>query len=112
MEKWALIPRNNEYMVSSYGNIMRVDGKYNNKPGVFKNLTPSKNGRGYLFVSLGGGSHPGVHVLVAEAFIGPRLRGYDVHHKDNDKTNNVLSNLEYVRHSDNVKLAFLLLDKL
>lgn len=36
-----------------------------------------------------------IHVLVAEAFIGPRPTGYHVCHLDGDKKNNNLSNLRY-----------------
>lgn len=37
-----------------------------------------------------------IHVLVAEHFIGERPRGYHVHHKDGNKQNNIVSNLEYI----------------
>lgn len=37
-----------------------------------------------------------IHVLVTEHFIGERPRGYHVHHKDGNKQNNVVSNLEYI----------------
>lgn len=43
-----------------------------------------------------------VHSLVAEAFIGPRLSGMQVNHKDSDRYNNNVSNLEYVSARDNV----------
>jgi hypothetical protein len=42
-----------------------------------------------------------VHVLVAEAFIGPAPEGTEVNHKDGVKTNNCDANLEYVTRSGN-----------
>lgn len=37
-----------------------------------------------------------IHQLVAEHFIGERPKGYHVHHKDGNKQNNIVSNLEYI----------------
>lgn len=42
-----------------------------------------------------------VHILVAEAFIGPRIAGIEVNHKDGVVSNNKLSNLEYVTPEEN-----------
>lgn len=40
--------------------------------------------------------HPvAVHVLVAEAFLGPRPAGHHVCHNDGDRTNNGVANLRY-----------------
>ena len=47
-----------------------------------------------------------VHVLVAEAFLGPRPDGLDINHKDGKKTNNWDSNLEYVTRSANMAHAY------
>lgn len=46
-----------------------------------------------------------IHSLVAEAFIGPRKPKEEVNHKDGDKWNPRLSNLEYVTHAENLKHA-------
>ena len=37
-----------------------------------------------------------IHVLVAEAFIGEITKGYHVHHKDGNKQNNRVDNLEII----------------
>jgi hypothetical protein len=63
------------------------------------------NSRGYPVVSLR--TRDRVHVqryvhdLVTHAFHGTCPRGYQVNHKDCDKTNNRLSNLEYVTPQEN-----------
>lgn len=41
-----------------------------------------------------------IHVLVAEHFIGERPTGYQIHHKDGNKQNNLVSNLEYITIQD------------
>lgn len=43
-----------------------------------------------------------VHRLVAEAFIGPPGKGQETNHKDLNKQNNDVSNLEWVDHQENV----------
>lgn len=47
-----------------------------------------------------------VHVLIAEAFLGPCPEGHEVNHKDFNRANSVLSNLEYTTYSENNLHAF------
>jgi hypothetical protein len=44
-----------------------------------------------------------VHSLVAAAFIGPRPEGWTIDHKDEVKSNNRATNLEYVTNGDNTR---------
>lgn len=51
-----------------------------------------------------------VHTLVAEAFLGPRPEGMVVHHKDGNRDNCHLSNLEYVTLAENARLRVSTID--
>jgi|SRR5215471_3098851 len=61
-----------------------------------------KDGRPTVCLSRGIGTEkwPSIHTLVAAAFLGPRPHGMTVNHKDGDKTNNRLENLEYLSNRD------------
>lgn len=72
-------------------------------------LTPHPAGGGYPHVMLyrdGKAKNAFVHTLVARAFLGPRPKGFQVNHRDLDKSNNVVSNLEYVSAIDNMAHAY------
>lgn len=74
-------------------------------------LRPGPQSKGYLCVQLYDGSSPKrprsfcVHDLVAAAFIGPKSPGMQVNHKDTVKSNNNVSNLEYMTPLQNVRHA-------
>lgn len=73
-------------------------------------MRPGKNSRGYMMVQINlEGTRASrkartVHSLVLEAFIGPRpTPSHQGNHKDGDRTNNRLGNLEWVTPSENAR---------
>lgn len=69
-------------------------------------LTPSPDSDGYLQVvlcSAGVRYTRKVHVLVAEAFIGPRPPGKVTRHLDGNQLNNARSNLRWGTHAENAQ---------
>lgn len=93
------------YQVSNMGRVRSLDRK--DKNGQFRNgrvLADKHNNRGYHTVALhrdGNTKYRFVHRLVAETFI-PNLDGLpEINHKDEDKTNNTVSNLEWCSRSYN-----------
>lgn len=97
---------NNRYFVVSNGCIFNSSGKQ---------LKPGLNSRGYLTVSLYDGSKPKkaksflVHRLVMEAFVGKSE--LQVNHKNGNKQDNVLENLEYCTSLENNHHAINVLKK-
>jgi DNA-binding transcriptional regulator YiaG len=77
-------------------------------------LKPARRRDGYFFVTLaidGKHFHKTLHSMVAAAFIGPRPKGHHINHKDGDKANNCVDNLEYVTPSGNATHALTALKK-
>lgn len=85
-----------------------------NRDGIIKNSRgkekiAQKNSGGYLGVTLynnGEGSKKRIHRLVAEAFIPNPDNKPDINHKDGNKTNNSVDNLEWVTKSENMLHAY------
>lgn len=90
------------YEVSNCGNVRRSIPGVNTKIGRIKK--PSLSSNGYLIVGLfKGGKRKNVlvHRAVAEAFIGHISEGREINHRDGNKLNNCLENLEIVSKSRN-----------
>lgn len=90
------------YEVSNFG---RVKSLNYHREGIVKILKPQKDGSGYLQVQLwrnGKMKAFKVHRLVAEAFLPNPLGLPEINHKDEDKTNNIVSNLEWASRWDNM----------
>lgn len=108
-EIWkAVVGYESNYEVSNCGNVrsknrstIGVNGiKYTHKS---KPLRPAKNKYGYLQVALSLNNKLSsycVHVLLAKAFIDNPDNKATVNHKDGDKTNNYVFNLEWATKSE------------
>jgi len=72
-----------------------------------KILSKLSSGRGYLFVRLVKNKDKGktklIHRLVAEAFLGCKPNNYQVNHKNFDRSDNRLENLEWCTAKENVR---------
>jgi hypothetical protein len=96
IERWKEI-LDGYYEVSSLGRVRRIKAG----PGavVGRIRVPGATGSGYLgFVLSCNGRRKTckAHILVAEAFLGPRPPGKEVNHKDGIKKHVGLANLEYL----------------
>lgn len=106
MERWRSVPGfENFYEVSSYGRIRRASAKRGTWIG--RILTPVLDTYGYptvrLYSETGVQRGRKVHSLVAKAFLGCAPSGFQVNHKDGNKKNNYIGNLEYVTVGENIR---------
>lgn len=104
MERWiAVLDYEELYEVSDLGRVRRKPGTPKCIRGRLLNLVPLKKRGGYLMVSLwkeGRGLPHRVHRLVYESFHRTRLEStIDVHHRNGDRQDNRLDNLEAIHES-------------
>jgi hypothetical protein len=119
MEEWREIPGfNGRYFASNIGRVKSIDFSYTHYwRGILKTntvkgriLIQSKSYNGYMRIELskfiGMKAIPKkylVHRLVMQSFYG--ISDLVVNHKDSNRSNNNLNNLEYCTHSENMKHA-------
>ena len=98
--EWQEIKTNPEYIVSNTGRVRRIGSDRDKLP---------KSSKRYVQVDLyadGKRTCKSVHHLVAEAFIPNPDNRTEVNHKDGDKHNNHVDNLEWVTHKENCQHAW------
>lgn len=105
-EVWNDIKNYQNYEVSNLGKVRNKD--------TMKELKPIKTPIGYYVVCLYSfGKHKNelIHRLVANAFLKPIPDKKEVNHKDGNKQNNKISNLEWVTREENILHALNKLNK-
>ncbi len=104
--EWKIIPGYSGYEASNTGLLRSLNYKSSRKVRILKPAISD----GYLKTMLKGDDGKfhsyNVHKFVTLAFLGNRPAGLEVNHKDGNKLNNDITNLEYVTHSENVQNAF------
>ncbi len=106
-EEWRHIPNHSGYMVSNMGRVIsflrraktRGAQYYVSNEPAFLRLHPDTSG--HLKASLRGKTHL-VHVLVLNAFVGPKPDGLECRHLDDNKAHNHLTNLKWDTRSRNM----------
>lgn len=110
MEEWKSIPGyEGLYEVSSYGRVKSLEISYIKRNGIRDHkpeiiLTPKNNGTGYFTVCLyKNKTHKYylIHRLVALTFLPNPDNLPIINHKDEDKSNNCVENLEWCSHRYN-----------
>lgn len=112
---WASVDKyEGEYEVSNLGQVRSLDRVITYSDGTVRRrkgkiLKPHVDSSGYCTVYL---SHNGnqsakfIHVLVANSFLPKPDYKVEVNHKDGNKKNNCVENLEWCTHKENIAHAF------
>lgn len=106
MEEWKIIEEYPGYQVSNLGEVRSCLNKQHHITSTFRMLRKRIDHNGYYFVNLYGEHHKmksiKVHRLVAKAFLPNPMGLPSVNHKDENKLNNSVSNLEWCSYKYNV----------
>lgn len=102
-EEWKIILEANNYLISSYGRIKRINTN--------QFLTPKKHKNGHYFIKVRNNRRNWqlfkICDLVGKYFIQDEIKkGYVWHHKDLDRLNNSVDNLELMRKETSNYLYF------
>jgi hypothetical protein len=98
-EEWKTIPLFTNYQISNFGNVKCVKGNKN------RLLQGSKNSKGYLRVNLYDGNGKAktrfIHNLVGESLLDNFENKSQINHKNENKEDNNILNLEYATNLEN-----------
>ncbi len=108
IEEWWAIPSHPNYAASNHGQIKRLTSRTSGKAGKIRKQTKNFSS-GYFILRL---SDDGiiktytVHSLIAETFLVKPKNDFQVNHKNGDKTDNRIENLEYVSRQENIRHSY------
>lgn len=117
MEVWRTVPEFPRYEVSDLGRIRiskdALDARGTKRcAGRIRPSHPNKLGYWRICFKINGKAHNQfVHRLVMAAFVGACQKGMEVNHKNGDRSDNRLCNLEYVTRQENSDHAFSILGR-
>lgn len=98
--KRAVIGYEGLYWIDEEGNVF-------NKKGHKRKTSLNRQGYPYIILCKGGKiTTITIHRLVALNFLGVPPDGYEVNHKDFNKLNNSVGNLEWVKRQDNIRHSY------
>lgn len=110
-ERWRLVVtpdgvQSDAYLVSTEGRILRVKGGRGATPGTLLRMSPTRDGYPTACLSVDCIRHTwNVHTIVAWTFHGAapedEFGKFEAHHIDEDRANNVATNLQWVSAKDN-----------
>ena len=110
IERWKTVIINNEpthFEISTEGRLKNLKTQHWKHKGIVKPRLNKKNGYcQYCLCTDGVSQYHYAHRLVAQAFIPNPSNKPQVNHKDGNKQNNTLSNLEWVTQEENMKHCF------
>ncbi|MFF0055695.1 NUMOD4 motif-containing HNH endonuclease [Streptomyces microflavus] len=93
-EVWKPLPGHLGYEVSNRGRVRSYRNRQGHPTSAPRILTPAIV-HGYSQIKIGRGRQTKVHVLMLEAFVGPRPDGMVCRHLDGNPQHNVLTNLRW-----------------
>jgi hypothetical protein len=106
IEQWMEIPNYKNYQASNLGRIKRLPSKGSPNGRMLKGTIGSF---GYIKIGLsknGASKTFNLHSLIAQAFLDHKPNGYKngyvIDHVDNDKSNNKLDNLQFIKPRENI----------
>lgn len=106
-EVWQAIEEFPKYEISTTGRVRHLKKK--------RILKQFFNGKGYYHVGLYDNDMKlmtkRVHTLVAKAYLTKEFNELEINHKDGNKENNNLENLEYVTRRENANHRFRIIEK-
>ena len=108
MEVWIFLRRFPGYEVSNMGRVRRRNKSWPRDRRVkqYHYLKAGKTETGYMRLTIRLDKHGQgmlVHRLVLEAFVGPCPEDLECNHKNQERDDNVLTNLEWITRTENLK---------